>query len=635
MTNDSKENLLKILLDDKNEKGINTGGTFQYVGSDWNTGSNSNQKEYHTFNGYNIILMTTGEVKVFDSNNKVLMNKFLYINNKKYLIKSLALDNEGMFYAYAIEENNVTTRKLVYLNNVTEKTTTGEYELVPRKTYELTPMWEAILDEIKTYDTRVYDVYSYNIFKSPIDNRLMFIFGGRVANSNELDLLIVEYSVNFEGSNTWQFRATSMSDYMYLQVQCAYVGWTQNNAEVSLLALNSDGGWSQWAATDGSIWSAKVNFSEGSEITTRRVFEIDKFCGTMLQTEAQMGIQLNLNLAYLPINHVEILDTTVYKKTTRIYRYNGRTFKKIYEHTWGNQDFLNAVLVYPAVVNNQAFFCEITHAEVQEPGRNIYERKLLHIVREQIYEFSMDDKDDTNNTFLISNTGDIYNWYLCGYFGTYLYRTGDYNGPAYFSDESLTSSSSELYTIIENQETGQQVYPIYAKELYDRVIGGNTINSVTQIPYNMLNNTPITKEELLSRTNSVISSDNKDITKNQYEELYINNIDTFKVYDNNNGSTYNQNASIQVAKNIYNGFTDEYKIKKYRINYNDSSYSDYDLEKPTRTNNEATIKIGVYNTGIKNIEIYDDNFTTPFITIDLSSLELNKLYTIIQKIKIE
>lgn len=232
---------------------------------------------------------------------------------------------------------------------------------------------------------------------------------------------------------------------------------------------------------------------------------------------------------------------------------------------------------------------------------------------------------------MINNTYDLYNFYISTYIGTFVFRTDDYNGNAYFNDTSLVSSSSKLYT----SNSSNITYPIFARSLYDRVQGGNTINSTTQIPYNMLNETPITQEDLLSKTNTTISSDNKEISKNEYEELYINNIDTFKVYDENIGSTYNQNASIQIAQNVYNGFTDNYKIKKYRINYNDGTNKNYNISQIVRNGNEAIITIGVYNTGIQSIQLYDEQFTTPFITIDMTDKELNKLYVINQSVIVE
>lgn len=628
MTNNSKENLLKILLNDKNEKPSATGGTYTNISTNYPGITHSNQKEYLTFNGYTIVLLTTGEVELIDANDTLLMKKYLYINNEIWIVRSICVDNEGMFYAYTSKNGVNGVFKLVYLNNITEKTIKGEYELVPRKTYDLGPMWSDIRSQIASASTNQYTSNSERIFKSPIDNRIMFVFGGRTSNAQEYTLLIVEYSVNFEGGNSWQFRATSISDYSVFQVENCFVGWTQENADVSLLGINSD--WDTWTSlvpAPISVWAAKVDFSEGSQITTTRLLEEANYLGTM-SVAALKGLQPSLNLAYLPINSK---NTTTGVITTRIYRYNGKTFKKIYEYQYGE----NAVVsnMFPILINNLTFYCLLGYRTENET--NIYVKKLIHIVKEQIYEFNIGGTGYNTYAVITSNNSDVYFCYIGNYFGTYLYRTGDYNGTSYFSDESVTSSSSELYGETMYDYSTHYTYPIYAKELYDRVLGGNTINSITQIPYNILNNTPITQEDLLSKTNSVISSDNKEITKNQYEELYINNIDTYKVWDNNNGSTYNQNASIQIAKNIYDGFKDEYKIKKYRINYNDSNYSDYDLEKPTRTNNEAIIKIGVYNTGIKNIEIFDDNFTTPFITIDLSSLELNKLYTIIQKIKIE
>jgi hypothetical protein len=37
----------------------------------------------------------------------------------------------------------------------------------------------------------------------------------------------------------------------------------------------------------------------------------------------------------------------------------------------------------------------------------------------------------------------------------------------------------------------------------------------------------------------------------------------------------------------------------------------------------------------KNIELYDNSFTVPFLTIDISSFDIEKIYQVVQKIKVE
>ena len=120
-----------------------------------------------------------------------------------------------------------------------------------------------------------------------------------------------------------------------------------------------------------------------------------------------------------------------------------------------------------------------------------------------------------------------------------------------------------------------------------------------------------------------------------YEELYITNIDAYKVFDNNNGSVYNQNSSLEVAKNVFNGFEGNYKITKYKVNFSNGTSQVNSITDVTRTDNIATLTIYIYNTGVDSIELYDDSLTIPFIKIDMSNKPTERYYMIKQKVKVE
>ena len=125
------------------------------------------------------------------------------------------------------------------------------------------------------------------------------------------------------------------------------------------------------------------------------------------------------------------------------------------------------------------------------------------------------------------------------------------------------------------------------------------------------------------------------IDKNQYEQVFLSWIEQIRVLDNNNGSIYNQQATYKVAEQIFNGFEDNYKITNYRIHYKDNTTKDKSITNCSTENNIATIRIYEYNSGIDYIELYDSNYTIPFIKIDTSDLEEDKIIGLTQYVKVE
>lgn len=202
--------------------------------------------------------------------------------------------------------------------------------------------------------------------------------------------------------------------------------------------------------------------------------------------------------------------------------------------------------------------------------------------------------------------------------------TKGYNGEPYFDDNSFVATSGIL--------SNYNDIPIFARDLYNKVVIENTINSTLHVPRNMLNGELINVQDLISETNTIIDEDTQELTKSKYEELYINFIDTYKVIDSNDKWTYQSSATARVVEEINNGFTD-FRITNYRINYEDGTYKDRVLDNVTLDGTEATIKFNISCTGVKNVEFYDENYTTPFAMIDLSTYE--GIYELEEKVKIE
>ena len=199
-----------------------------------------------------------------------------------------------------------------------------------------------------------------------------------------------------------------------------------------------------------------------------------------------------------------------------------------------------------------------------------------------------------------------------------------YNGESYLDDNSFVSESVSLLD--------PNDLPIFARNLYNKMVLENTISSIVHVPRDDLNNEIILKEQLISETNSIINENQKEFTKTSYEELYINFIDTYRVIDNNDKSTYQPSATAKVIDEINNGFSN-YRITNYRINYDNGTHEDRIIQHVSLDGNIATITINLSCDNVSNIEFYDENYTTPFAMIDLSNY--TGAYELEEKVKIE
>lgn len=609
MTNVSKENLLKILLNEPNESpSIDTGivisdGTKTLPGRTALTSQLS-------YNNYSITLSyNDGLVTLFDNEYNVLFQDYLYINNTNAFLRTLDIDEEGNLYGIASNNNG---EWLVYLNNITQKNADGEYELYIRKSYSLTSMINAMATELGTGISR----NRWKLKKSPIDSRFIIVFDGVVATGSNYNLFVINYRVNVGSTNDYEYRVKAVGTYAQNITQSMYVNWEDDNVFVYLFSMNS--AYNGYDYSNPGIvkyyWSS-TNFAEGTTISTSLIYTNNSCIKTGILSQALLTSNDKIWFIDAEKNAEEI--------TFKIFLYKNNTLYTKY--TLSNVIFNFSEMLY---VNNQLFISSVS----KKTDEN-YRTLLFHVIEENLYSIIDFSNGNYTATLLITNDYNLYGICLNDSRFKYIYNSSAYNGTEYFCDKSVTAESMTLYGI--NKNGSQNIVPIFSRNLYNKVIVGNSIISTAQIPFTYLNNSIITEEQLISKSDNVINEYYEEIEKNQYEELYINNIDSLKVFDNNIGSTYNQNCSLEVINNISNGFEGNYKITHYRINYKNGTKKEHPINHITRTGRDAIIEIYVKNENIENIQIFDKNFKTPFITIDLNNYELNKIYKITEHVKVE
>ena len=177
---------------------------------------------------------------------------------------------------------------------------------------------------------------------------------------------------------------------------------------------------------------------------------------------------------------------------------------------------------------------------------------------------------------------------------------------------------------------------IFARNLYNKTVNDRVTQSTIEIPNNYLNDKMIAKQDLISETNSIMVEKENIITKNVYETVYLNFINTLQMINNNdtNNPILNPVGATRLNESISEVQDyDNQKISKAKINYQDGTNSIIPIAF-TQVENAMRTNFTIYvNKGIINIELISQDEDTVYNTIT-SEFELNKTYIISQDLTV-
>ena len=209
-----------------------------------------------------------------------------------------------------------------------------------------------------------------------------------------------------------------------------------------------------------------------------------------------------------------------------------------------------------------------------------------------------------------------------------IYNESNYNGEPFTDKNSLNSNSAILYS--DND-------PAFARNLYNKTQNGATTTSTIEIPNNYLNDTLVDQKDLMSVNNNVIISDTNGFTKNVYETVYLNFVNTISVVNQNNTqSVYNNAVAIKLNTSINNPTDyDDLKLTKYRINYQDGTNSVSNLQATLQDDGSYQLLMTFYLSKLaNNLELISEDEQTIYLTYDLTSIQINKYYSFKQRVRI-
>ena len=207
----------------------------------------------------------------------------------------------------------------------------------------------------------------------------------------------------------------------------------------------------------------------------------------------------------------------------------------------------------------------------------------------------------------------------------------NYNYEDYQNINSLVPKSVWLYS--DNEI-------VFARNLYNKTLNGNITVSTIEVPNMLLNDISITPQKLLGGTNGILINSTESITKNIYEDLFINFYNELTMQNQNNpifipnllGAT-RLNSSISQIMDYSSA-----KLNKIRINYSDDTTFIKTINPATRISQFVyQFKFNVYvpsGKTITSIELISNDEGTVYQTIENLSLASSKSYDITQNVEI-
>ena len=208
----------------------------------------------------------------------------------------------------------------------------------------------------------------------------------------------------------------------------------------------------------------------------------------------------------------------------------------------------------------------------------------------------------------------------------FIWNKNNYNGEPYISSASLIPN---IITIEDENED-----EIFNRNIYNLSSYSNWYTASVQIPNYFLNNETLYNALLYSKGNNILTTKNINLTKNIYEELNINFVNSFVVIDDEKENIY---TASDILSSMLDRITNAY-IGKFVINYADNTTQTKSIttSELTYSNLKTTLKFMIYtNKKINSIDLISENEAIYYKTIDCSNLELNKYYLISQDIRIE
>lgn len=620
MTNDFKEQILNYLTGTIQEETPQDNPT-HYIEKETlinNLYTNiTNEIGSNNFSIIKVIQSKTNSNIVINCKNANNNNSFLIVTDKDFnilgyfdefssgvsfrMFTGFNIDENGYFYAIESDHGfQLNNKRFLMLNNIAVPNANGEYQVKIRKSY-------AVPNTTVLYNNSIQGLYK------AIGQSIYVILNADGSANRYLTKLTINVGTN----NDWQDNAIN-----------GVVGNDQ------ILSVDSEGNIFFKTINVGipsGLYTYNISlytYNNGTETT--EIISDTIINGTdMWRTTAKF---LNINEVYIGYKTANTentnteyiighLDTTT-KTLTKVF-----STPSVYSAIYNDTNFL----MFYRIDNEMMFkFNVITNSSTNE--FNIIVGRLIGLENQSTLLASGITPLTTNaDFFVVVKTFNLYQYisqYNNNAYSTKeIYQINGYNGDSYINTNCLIPDISYLYS---NNKL------VFARTLYNKQVNGNTTISTIEIPYNYLNEISIQPKQLLGQTKMILNNDINPITKNIYETLDINFINTITMQDNDNSINLSGASKLNASATSTNNYN-QTQIGYYRLNYTDGTTEDFKINPTEYTSiNEYS---GTYNfviyvaKPITNINILSNDKTTVYATLNLV-LEVGKYYKINQNVEV-
>lgn len=517
---------------------------------------------------------------------------------KIYPFISLQQDENGKFYGLTHDYSNINSNYRICLFNdiLNSGLLNNTYSIVLRQTY--------LIPNSSNYR-----------FSTPRQNRIIKLINEStyyITMHNTLSqTIIIKFTINVGVENEWQELT---------------INYLLDTVIFSIIPDKSSG--------ETIIYFYGLDILTNTTTTFRQYSINDTTINEIYNYNFNTTVSANLSQVYSDsINkaYISLHDTT--NNIIKLFSFENGMINKLWESTnTQNTDYL-----YLENVNNITF---IKSKQSNSTTSRIYVGMIKNnntyfheVYNTAYYTGSILEYID----FYIICNFNLYNMYIPDYNlsnKTYnllmTYNDNNYNGTEYENINSLSPQSAILF---DNEEEPNL---IFARNLYNLSINGNTTISTVEIPNTMLNNVTILNKSLYSKTNTVLCYDIKQLTKNIYETVDINFINTLTMQDNDNSNNLMGASRLNISTSSTNDYSNA-QIGYYRLNYTDGTSADFKINPSEYTpidEYSGTYNFVVYvKKALNNINILSNDKTTVYATLNLV-LDVDKYYKITQNVEV-
>lgn len=552
----------------------------------------------------------TSFIVILDTN----MNPIQYIDEyssgvKLQYLLDINCDDENNFFALErLTEDGTERIRFVMLNNILTQNGNSQYELNISKAYNLPTLPKTL----SSYE-------SLGIYKVPSTSKYLFV----LENIGIPTAVTLEVKVGT--SNEWiVYAADSTVKGYQLTYNSVYYDWTDDNFNLIIPAVSYD--------TVNFECYQIINSGETLTLDNSKTVELPNlptYDFLLITSSIMMINSTSYYLAYRISNEANTGGTDY------IYLNNNGTFTELATFEYDNETFSGELNYDYFYKYNSEIFLRI---KISKSGTDADDYYMCLLDGTNFYSSPIENVPELtwNSPFFVTKRYNLYNFYIQAdntvYNNQLIYNANSYNGQPYTSTNSLIPNSSQLFDSNNNL--------LFGRNLYNSSIYGNTTTATVQIPNNFLNNEQIANEQLLGQTNQVLVSANKAISKNVYEELFINFNNQINVIDNDN----NLNLSMQAASNyvnqsVSNGSNYDGLFVGYaKINYQNSNqivpivFNNIDSDDLTATCSFTFMSDSTNQ--VQSIQILSNDQSNVYATIQGNKFQLGKVYIIKQEIQI-